>query len=67
MKKKYRYKEYSIITPEDEQHFEKKSESDLYWKHLPEDIKKESQYFSKVWENYGDGDEFTEGEVILLN
>jgi len=57
-------KEFSVITPNDEQHFDKKSDAKLYWENLSKDEKENSQYFSKEW-IYSDG-EYKEGEVIIL-
>jgi hypothetical protein len=58
--------EYTIITPNTEQHFGTKVESKMFWSELDEQTKAQSQYFSKKWVSYAGGD-FEEGEVILLN
>lgn len=59
------YKEYSIITPFDEQHFENKKDAQLFWNSLPLGTQITSQFFSKIW--IKDGQDFKEGEVIILS
>lgn len=59
------YKEYSLLTDEQELHFDTLEEVQDAFNDLDIDDKESCQYFSKEWNNIN-GD-YQEGEVILLD
>ena len=62
-------KEYSIQTKNSEEHFDDKQEAQEFWDNLSQQEKENGQFFSKVWIKVDNDwtNEWTEGEVIILN
>ena len=62
-------KEYSIQTKNFEEHFDDKQDAKEFWNNLSQQEKQSGQFFSKVWIKVDNDwtNEWTEGEVIILN
>ena len=66
MKNKNKIIEYSVISDNEEEHFESRTDALLFLNNISNEEEKESsQFFSKEW-NIIDG-EYQEGDVIVFN